>query len=296
MLESILHFSIKNRWLVLLLTAMVGAVGVYSLKQLPIDAVPDITNNQVQINAVAPSLSPVEVEKQVTFTIENALAGIPGLRSTRSLSRNGFAQITAVFEDHVNIYFARQQVSERLGEAKESLPPGVEPVMGPIATGLGEIYMYTVEYERPHGKGAAFTPGRPGWQREGVYLTPEGRTLTSDLELASYLREVQDWIIRPQLKGVKDVAGVEAIGGYVKQYHIQPDPMKLVSYGLSFADVIKAVEKNNISTGAGYVEHKGESYLVRATGRIESPRPSSLACPHTKRSRSPASWSVLESD
>jgi cobalt-zinc-cadmium resistance protein CzcA len=271
MLESILHFSIKNRWLVLLLTVMVGALGVYSLKRLPIDAVPDITNNQVQINAVAPSLSPIEVEKQVTFTIENALAGIPGLQSTRSLSRNGFAQITAVFEDDVNIYFARQQVSERLGEAKESLPPGVEPVMGPIATGLGEIYMYTVEYVKPHGTGAAFAPGKPGWQREGVYLTPEGRTLTSDLELASYLREVQDWIIRPQLKGVKDVAGVEAIGGYVKQYHIQPDPMKLVSYGLSFAEVIDAIEKNNISTGAGYVEHKGESYLVRATGRIEKP-------------------------
>ena len=163
------------------------------------------------------------------------------------------------------------EVSERLGEAKESLPPGVEPVMGPIATGLGEIYMYTVEYVKPHGTGAAFAPGKPGWQREGVYLTPEGRTLTSDLELASYLREVQDWIIRPQLKGVKDVAGVEAIGGYVKQYHIQPDPMKLVSYGLSFAEVIDAIEKNNISTGAGYVEHKGESYLVRATGRIEKP-------------------------
>ncbi|MFO0836204.1 MAG: CusA/CzcA family heavy metal efflux RND transporter [Phycisphaerales bacterium] len=271
MLESILHFSIKNRWLVLLLTVMVGAMGVYSLKQLPIDAVPDITNNQVQINAVAPSLSPIEVEKQVTFTIENALAGIPGLQSTRSLSRNGFAQITAVFEDDVNIYFARQQVSERLGEAKELLPPGVEPVMGPIATGLGEIYMYTVEYEKPHGKGAAFTPGKPGWQKEGVYLTPEGRTLTSDLELASYLREVQDWIIRPQLKSVKDVAGVEAIGGYVKQYHIQPDPMKLVSYGLSFAEVIDAIEKNNLSSGAGYIEHKGESYLVRATGRIETP-------------------------
>lgn len=271
MLESILHFSIKNRWLVLLLTALLGALGVYSLKKLPIDAVPDITNNQVQINAVAPSLSPIEVEKQVTFTIENALAGIPGLQSTRSLSRNGFAQITAVFEDDVNIYFARQQVSERLGEAKESLPPGVEPVMGPIATGLGEIYMYTVEYEHPHGKGAALAPGKSGWQKEGVYLTPEGRTLTSDLELASYLREVQDWIIRPQLKGVKDVAGVEAIGGYVKQYHIQPDPMKLVSYGLSFAEVIDAIEKNNLSTGAGYVEHKGESYLVRATGRIERP-------------------------
>lgn len=278
MLESILHFSIKNRWLVLLLTAMLGALGVYSLRKLPIDAVPDITNNQVQINAAAPSLSPIEVEKQVTFTIENALAGIPGLQSTRSLSRNGFAQITAVFEDDVNIYFARQQVSERLGEAKESLPPGVEPVMGPIATGLGEIYMYTVEYEHPHGRGlfdagseSRPTTGKEGWQKEGVYLTPEGRTLASDLELASYLREVQDWIIRPQLKGVKDVAGVEAIGGYVKQYDIQPDPMKLVSYGLSFAEVIDAIEKNNLSTGAGYVEHKGESYLVRATGRIERP-------------------------
>ncbi|MCC6970253.1 MAG: CusA/CzcA family heavy metal efflux RND transporter [Phycisphaerales bacterium] len=271
MLESILHCSIKNRWAVLLLTLLAAGIGVWSLRHLAIDAVPDITNNQVQINAVAPSLSPVEVEKQVTFTIENALAGIPGLQSTRSLSRNGFAQITAVFEDGVNIYFARQQVSERLGEAKESLPPGVEPVMGPIATGLGEIYMYTVEYDHPHGRGATFTPGEPGWQREGAYLTPEGRTLASNLELASYLREVQDWIIRPQLKGVKDVAGIEAIGGNVKQYLVRPDPMKLVSYGLSFAEVIDAIERNNVSTGAGFIEHEGESYLVRATGRLENP-------------------------
>ncbi len=270
MLESVLHFSIKNRWLIVLLTVMAAALGVYSLGRLPIDAVPDITNNQVQINAVAPSLSPIEVEKQVTFPIENALAGIPGLQSTRSLSRNGFAQVTAVFEDDVNIYFARQQVSERLGEAKESLPPGVDPIMGPIATGLGEVYMWTVLYEHPHGEGAPVTDGQPGWQSDGSYLTPEDQRLTSDLERASYLREVQDWIIRPQLKGVKDVAGVDAIGGYVKQYHVQPDPMKLVSYGLSFAEVIEAIERNNVSTGAGYVEHKGESYLVRATGRIET--------------------------
>ena len=270
MLEALLHFSIKNRWLIVILTALVAAVGVYSLKQLPIDAVPDITNNQVQINALAPSLSPFEVEKQVTFTMENALAGIPGLQSTRSLSRNGFAQVTAVFNDDVSIYFARQQVSERLGQAKGSLPPGVETIMGPIATGLGEIYMYTVEYEHPHGKGATVADGKPGWQRDGSYLTPEGRRLKSEVELASYLREVQDWIIRPQLKGVKDVAGVDAIGGYVKQYHVQPDPMKLVSYGLTFHDVIAAMEKNNVSTGAGYVEHKGESYLVRATGRIQT--------------------------
>ncbi|MCI0651279.1 MAG: CusA/CzcA family heavy metal efflux RND transporter, partial [Planctomycetes bacterium] len=173
-------------------------------------------------------------------------------------------------EDDVNLYFARQQVTERLGEARNSLPPDVDPIMGPIATGLGEIYMYTVEYEHPHGKGASMNDGRPGWQSDGSYLTPEGRRLRTDVELASYLREVQEWIIRPQLKGVKDVAGVDSIGGYVKQYHVQPDPMKLISYGLTFAEVIDAIEKNNVSTGAGYVEHKGESYLVRATGRIEN--------------------------
>jgi len=270
MLEALLHFSIKNRWLVVILTAVVAVVGFFQLQQLPIDAVPDITNNQVQINALAPSLSPFEVEQQVTFPMENALAGIPGLQSTRSLSRNGFSQVTAVFDDGVDVYFARQQVGERLREASGSLPPGVEPVMGPIATGLGEIYMYTVEYEHPRGKGAAVNNAKVGWQSDGAYLSPEGRRLTNELELAAYLREVQDWIIRPQLKGVKNVAGVDAIGGYVKQYHVQPDPMKLVSYGLTFADVIDALEKNNVSTGAGYVEHKGESYLVRATGRIQN--------------------------
>ncbi|MGD9690397.1 MAG: efflux RND transporter permease subunit [Phycisphaerales bacterium] len=270
MLEAVLHFSIKNRWFIVVLTALVAAVGVYSLQKLPIDAVPDITNNQVQINAVAPSLSPVEVEQQVTFIMETAMAGIPGLQYTRSLSRNGFAQVTIVFEDDVDIYFARQQVGERLRETAGALPPGVETVMGPIATGLGEVYMYTVEFEHPRGKGATVKDGQAGWQSDGSYLSPEGRRLRTDVELASYLREVQDWIIRPQLKGVKDVAGVDAIGGYVKQYHVQPDPMKLVSYGLSFSEVIEAIEKNNVSTGAGYIEHKGESYLVRATGRIEN--------------------------
>ncbi|GDX98685.1 cation transporter [Phycisphaerae bacterium] len=270
MLEALLHFSIKNRWLVVILTAVVAAVGFFQLKKLPIDAVPDITNNQVQINAVAASLSPFEVEQQVTFPMENAMAGIPGLQYTRSLSRNGFSQVTVVFEDGVDIYFARQQVGERLREAAGALPPGVETIMGPIATGLGEVYMYTVEYEHPRGEGAKVEDGKVGWQSDGSYLSPEGRRLANDVELASYLREVQDWIIRPQLKGVKDVAGVDAIGGFVKQYHVQPDPMKLVSYGLTFHNVIEALEKNNVSTGAGYVEHKGESYLVRATGRIQS--------------------------
>ena len=272
MLEGILHFSIQHRFLVVLLTLAAALLGVWSFERLPIDAVPDITNNQVQINTVYPAFSPAEIEKQVTIPVEMALAGIPGLHLTRSVSRNGFSQVQAVFDDDVNIYFARQQVAERLGEARENLPNGAEPKMGPIATGLGEVYQWTVQYQHPDGKGATIIDGQPGWQSDGTYLTPEGRRLKTELERASYLREVEDWIIRPQLKGITDVAGVDAIGGYVKQYQVQPDPMKLVSYGLTFSDVITALEKNNIGAGAGYVEKKGESYLVRVAGRIENER------------------------
>ncbi len=255
MLERVLQFSVRHRLLVILLTVSVAAFGALSLLKLPIDAVPDITNNQVQINTLYEALSPVEVEKQITFPLETALAGIPGLQYTRSLSRNGFSQITAVFDDDVDIYFARTQVNERLGQAKESLPPGAEPLMGAISTGLGEIYMYTVEYETD----------------DGVFVTPDGERLETPLERAAYLRTVQDWLIRPQLKGVPGVAGVDAIGGYVKEYHVQPDPQKLIAYGLTFSDLIEALEANNVSTGAGYIEHKGESYLVRAAGRISTP-------------------------
>jgi len=271
MLERILRFSLRHRGLVVLATFAAGLVGVYSLLRLPIDAVPDITNRQVQINTLSPSLSPVEIEKQVTFPIETALAGIPGLTSTRSLSRNGFSQVTAVFDDSVDIYFARQQVGERLSQAKESLPPGAEPAMGPITTGLGEVYMWTVEFEHPKGAGATGTAGEPGWQGDGTYLTPEGERLSTPVELAGYLRTVQDWIIRPQLKAVPGVAGVDTIGGYVKQYHVRPDPTGLVAYGLTFGDLLEALERNNISTGAGYIENNGEQYLVRAAGRIERP-------------------------
>lgn len=268
MLERVLQFSIRNRWLVVLITILAAAVGVRSLQRLPIDAVPDITNNQVQINIPYAALSPFEIEKQVTYPIETALAGIPGLEYTRSLSRNGFSQVTAVFADDVDIYFARQQVGERLREAGESLPPGAEPVMGPISTGLGEVYMYTVHYAHPSGEGAQTKDGEPGWQSDGTYLTPEGERLSTEVERAAYLRTVQDWIIRPQLKNVLGVAGVDSIGGYQKQYFVQPDPMKLVSYGLTFQHVIEALEKNNVSTGAGFIEHKGEAYNVRVTGRI----------------------------
>ena len=270
MIERILSFSLTNRFLVVLLVAAAAAFGIRSLQQLPIDAVPDITNNQVQINTQANSLSPFEIEKSVTFPIETALAGIPGLEYTRSLSRNGFSQVTAVFKESVDIYFARTQVAERIAQAKGDLPAGAEPRMGAVSTGLGEVYMWTVHFEHPRGKGAEIKDGQAGWQSDGSYLTPEGLKLTKDFEFAMYLRTVQDWIIRPQLKGVEGVAEVDSIGGYEQQYHVQPDPQKLLSLGLSFSDVITALEKNNSSVGAGYIEQKGESYTVRADGRLET--------------------------
>jgi len=268
MIEKILGFSLRHRFLIIMMVGAIAAFGIYSLKNLPIDAVPDITNNQVAINTAVAALSPLEVEKQVTFAIETALAGIPGLEYTRSISRNGFSQVTAVFQDDVDIYFARAQVNERLAEAKESLPTGAEPMMGAISTGLGEIYMWTVEFEHPRGKDAPTSVGETGWQADGSYLTPEGELLKTETEQASYLRTVQDWIIRPQLKGVKGVAGVDAIGGYVKQYHVQPYPEKLISLGLSFSDVVESLERNNLSIGAGFIERNGEAYVVRADGRI----------------------------
>ncbi|WOJ91194.1 CusA/CzcA family heavy metal efflux RND transporter [Methylocapsa polymorpha] len=269
MIARILSFSVHQRWLVALLTFAAAAFGVWSLTKLPIDAVPDITNNQVQINTIAPALSPNDIEKQVTYPIETALAGTPGLQYTRSLSRNGFSQITAVFDDNVDIYFARQQVNERLLEAKAILPPGAEPRMGPLATGLGEIYMWTTQYKHP-GEGATTADGEPGWQSDGSYLTPDGKKLSTDFERAAYLRTVQDWIIRPQLKTVPGVAGVDSIGGFQKQYHVQPDPATLIGLGLSFADVATAIESNNMSRGAGYFDDNGEAYVVRSEGRLES--------------------------
>lgn len=269
MIARILAFSVHQRWLVLLLSLLVGAFGGYSLTKLPIDAVPDITNNQVQINTTAPSLSPFDIEKQVTYPVETALAGIPGLEYTRSLSRNGFSQVTAVFSEKTDLYFARQQVNERLAEAKASLPPGAELRMGPISTGLGEIYMWTVHYKKP-GEGAPVRDGQPGWQSDGSFLTAEGQRLTTEFERSAYLRTVQDWIIRPQVKNVPGVAGVDGIGGYEKQYHVQPDPAKLIGLNLSFREIADALDTNNANRGAGYLEDNGEGYVVRSAGRLES--------------------------
>lgn len=270
MIERVLQFSIAQRVLVAIAVIAIAAFGLRSLGQLPIDAVPDITNNQVQINTAAPALSPFEIEKTVTLPIETALAGIPGLANTRSLSRNGFSQVTAVFGDKVDIYFARAQVEQRLSQAKPDLPAGVEPKMGAVSTGLGEVYMWTVHYEHPGGKGAKTKDGEAGWQSDGSYLTPEGLRLRLEFEFAMYLRTVQTWIIRPQLKTVAGVAEIDAIGGYEQQYRVQPDPHKLLSVGLSFGDVIKALERNNAGVGAGYIERNGEAFTVRANGRLET--------------------------
>ena len=212
MIDKIVTLSVERRWFVLLMTLIAMVIGGWALSRLPIDAVPDITNNQVQVNITAPALSPELVEKQIAFPIENALAGVPGLEYTRSLSRNGFAQVTAVFTESTDIYFARQQVAERLRVAEESLPEGATPTMGPIATGLGEVYMWTVHLE--HRKGDEHRPGEPGIQPDGSYITPEGDRLVTEADKATYLRTVQDWIVAPLLRSTEGLAGVDSIGGY----------------------------------------------------------------------------------
>ncbi|WP_374389658.1 efflux RND transporter permease subunit [Sandaracinobacter sp.] len=270
MMGNLMGLSVRNRWAIVALFLLVAAFGFWQLLKLPIDAVPDITNKQVQINTVDPGLSPVDMEKRVTFPIETALAGIPGLETTRSISRNGFSQVTAVFSERTDLYFARQQVSERLGQARDSLPEDVQPQIGPVTTGLGEVLMYTVDFTHPNGKGAPNANGKPGWQSDGSYLTPEGDRLTDEVARAAYLRTVQDWIIRPQLRSVRGVAGIDSIGGYEKQYVVEPDPAKLIAYGVSFSELGKALEAANLSVGANYFNRGGEAFLVRADARIRN--------------------------
>ncbi|MGH6615684.1 efflux RND transporter permease subunit, partial [Sphingomonas sp.] len=268
MIATLMAFSVRARWAVVLLFLIVAGFGAWQLTRLPIDAVPDITNNQVQINTVERGLSPVEIEKRVTFPIETALAGIPGLETTRSLSRNGFSQVSAIFSDKTNLYFARQQVSERLAQARDTIPDGVQPQIGPVTTGLGEVLMYSIDFTNPGGKGATIRNGRPGWQSDGSFLTPEGARLTDEVGRAAYLRTVQDWIIRPQLRTVQGVAGIDSIGGYAKQYVVEPDAVKLSSYGISYSELAKALEAANLAVGANYFNRGGEAFLVRADARI----------------------------
>ncbi len=268
MIDHIVTFSVARRWFILALTLIASIIGGWAISNLPIDAVPDITNNQVQVNVTAPALSPELVEKQIAFPIETALAGIPGLEYTRSLSRNGFAQVTAVFTESTDIYFARQQVSERLAMAQESLPAGAAPTMGPIATGLGEVYMWTIHLA--HREDDNHPPGEPGLQPDGSYITPEGDRLVTEADKATYLRTAQDWIVAPLLKNTPGLAGVDAIGGYVKQFQVVPDMQRLAAIGMSLSDLATALENNNVGVGAGVVDRGGEGLAVRSDARIRN--------------------------
>jgi cobalt-zinc-cadmium resistance protein CzcA len=270
MIEKLLDAAIRFRWAVVALTLIIAGFGIAELLKLPIDAVPDITNKQVQINTVAPALGPLDMERLVTFPVETAMSGIPGLATSRSISRNGFSQVTMVFDEGVDLYFARQQVAERLTQAKESLPDGVEPQMGPVTTGLGEVLMYVVEFEPSGTSENPKITGKPGFQPDGGYLTNDGDMLTDDVAKLAYLRTVQDWVIRPQLRTVEGVAGIDSIGGYEKQFIVEPDPAKLASYHVSFSELAEALEKANFSAGAGFVERGGEAFLVKADGRIRT--------------------------
>ncbi len=244
MILRLIDFSIRNRWLVMFAVAGFIAFGIQQYRQLPIDAVPDITNVQVQINARAPGYSPLEVENRVTYPVETALGGLPKLKQFRSISKYGLSQVVAVFEDGTDIYFARQLINERIQTARAQLPDGVDLEMGPVATGLGEIFMYVVEAE-------------PGALRE------DGKPYD-----AIDLRSIQDWIIRPRLRQLAGVTEVDAIGGYTKQYQVAPDPARLLAFGLSMGDLERALTANNLNVGAGYIEHNGEQQLVRVPGQL----------------------------
>ena len=248
MLERILSFSIDWRGLILVLVLMVAGLGVWNFTRLPIDAVPDITNVQVTINTPAPGYTPLEVEQRVSYPLENAMAGLPRLDYTRSLSRYGLSQITVIFQEGTDIYFARQLVGERLNAARSALPAGLDPALGPIATGLGEIFMFTVDSE----------PG--ALNADGTPVTPTD------------LRTVHDWIIRPQLLRVPGVVEVNPIGGFKKEILVAPDPAKLLAFGVTYADVVAHLRQNNDNRGAGFIEYNGAQWLIRIPGRAEEPQ------------------------
>lgn len=246
MFDRIIRFAIGQRWLVMLLILGLVIGGVMAYSRLALDALPDISPVQATVNVSAPGYSPLEVEQRITFPLETVIAGLPGMEQTRSLSRYGLSQIVITFRDGTDLYFARQLVNERIQEAKASLPAGITPAMGPISTGLGEIYLWTVEAREDAKKpdGAAYTP--------------------------MDLREIQDWVIRPQLRTVKGVAEINSIGGYVKEYQVAPDPGKLASYGITLAEIVTALDRNNGNLGAGYIERRGEQLLVRTPGQVRT--------------------------
>lgn len=240
MINAILRFSIHQRWLIMLFILGIVILGLYNFNRLPIDAVPDITNVQVQINTKAPGYTPLEVEQRITYPIEMSMSGLPKMEYTRSLSRYGLSQITVVFKEGTDIYFARQLVAQRLQSIDDNLPEGIEAEMGPISTGLGEIYMYKLTTDKPEKFDARA------------------------------LRTIQDWLIRPQLRNISGVAEVNAIGGFTRQYQVAPRLKQLVQRQLTLQDLESALKKNNDNVGAGYVEKKGQQYLLRVPGQLKT--------------------------
>ena len=246
MIDALIRFAVERRWLVLAATLLVAAAGVYSTLKLPIDAVPDITNVQVQINSEAPGYSPLETEQRISYPVETAMAGLPKLDYTRSISRYGLSQVTVVFEEGTDIYWARQQISERLQKVRGEVPDGIEPTMGPIASGLGEIVNYVVRAK----EGAT--------NADGEAYTPE------------QLRTIQDWIIKPQLVKVPGVTEINSVGGYEKQYQVAPIPGRMLAYKVTMQDLLAALDLNNRNAGAGYIEKNGEQWLVRSPGQLKT--------------------------
>ena len=233
MINAIIRFSVAHRLIVMLLVVILIGAGWYSLRRLPIDAVPDVTNVQVQVLTAAPSLAPLEIERQITFPVEVAMSGLPNIQEIRSVSKFGLSAVTIVFQDSVDTYFARQLVLERLSQAREQIPENIgSPEMGPISTGLGEIY----QYELRAAPGSGYDP--------------------------TALRTIQDWNVRRQLLGVPGITEVNSFGGLEKQYQVQLDQTKLQSYGLSLRDVLEAVARNNANVGGAYIEHGSEQYLL----------------------------------
>ena len=245
-MEKLIAFAVGRRWLVVAATLLIAGLGLYNATQLPIDAVPDITNIQVQINSEAEGYSPLESEQRVTYIVENAMSGIPHLDYTRSLSRYGLSQVTVVFEEGTDIYWARQQISERLLSVRNELPPGVEPKLGPIASGLGEVFTYAIK------------------------AGPDARRADGNEYNAEDLRTIQDWIIRPQLVKVPGITEINSVGGFAREYQVAPNPGKLLAYKVTIEDLIRALERNNQNAGAGYIERNGEQWLIRSPGQLEN--------------------------
>ena len=245
MINKLIHFSVYRRNIVFFLAILLAVIGWMAFERLPIDAVPDITNVQVQINTAVEGLAPEEIERNITVPIETIMNGITGVMQVRSITRFGLSQVTVVFEDEFDIYRARQLISERLQSISGEMPTGIQPKLGPISTGLGEIFYYSVESKDI----------KQGEERLAQLME---------------LKAIQDWYIKPRLLTVKGVAEVNTIGGFEKQFHIQPKPELMAKYGIHFDDIADIIEESHKNVGGGYIQQTGEQFIVQATGLLQN--------------------------